>query len=233
MFWILALVGSAVILTACRQAETAPSPVVSAVISTAERSSTPKAIPTQIVAPTRTQVPPAQIPEPTRRPEPVSSAPTPTTGPTLQSTFIPTLTHAPTPNPEQTKSPTVTPAIEACRVDYPTSIVPGPSVPNEPQDGDRVFRSLTVHPSDPNIVLLGTERNSFMLSEDGGVTWTRLRAGLRSADRGYSEIWDIDYSASNPDVIMAERWIRPDRPSAPESMRGSTGARMAVSHGPS
>ena len=203
MFLILVLAGSAAFLTACRQAETAPTPVVPAVISTAEPSDTPKAIQTQIVAPTHTKAPPAQIPEPTRRPEPVSSDPTPTTEPTQQPTSIPTPAHTPTPKPEPTISPTATPAIEACRVAYPTPIVPGPSVPNEPQDGDRVFRSLTVHPSDPNTVLLGTERNGFMLSEDGGVTWARLRAGLRSSDQVYSEIWDIDYSASNPDVIMA------------------------------
>ena len=76
-------------------------------------------------------------------------------------------------------------------------------MPNRPQDNDRVFRSLTVHPSDPDTVLLGTERNGFMLSQDGGSTWSRYRAGLRSGDQGYPEIWDIDISASNPDIIMA------------------------------
>ena len=76
-------------------------------------------------------------------------------------------------------------------------------MPNQPQDGDSVFRSLTVHPSDPDIVLLGTERNGFMESRDGGLTWTRYRAGLRSSGQGYSEIWDIDFSASDPNIIMA------------------------------
>jgi photosystem II stability/assembly factor-like uncharacterized protein len=42
-----------------------------------------------------------------------------------------------------------------------------------------------------------------MLSRDGGVSWTRLRAGLYSKEWGYPEIWDIDFSASNPDIIMA------------------------------
>ena len=66
-----------------------------------------------------------------------------------------------------------------------------------------MFRSLTVHPSNPEIVLMGTERNGFMWSGDGGVTWSRYRAGLRSDSSGYSEIWDIDFSASDPNIIMA------------------------------
>jgi photosystem II stability/assembly factor-like uncharacterized protein len=111
--------------------------------------------------------------------------------------------------------PTATPAIEPCRVTYLTQIVSGPAVPDEPADGDRVFRSLTVHPSDPDTVLLGTERNGFMLTEDGGATWTRLRAGLRSTGIGYSEIWDIDYSVSNPDVIMSATLDSPGPASGP------------------
>ena len=91
----------------------------------------------------------------------------------------------------------------------------GPSVPDRPQDDDRVFRSLTVHPSDPDVVLLGTERNGFILSRDGGVTWARLRAGLRSDLQGYSEIWDIDFSVSNPDVIMAATLDSPGLPVGP------------------
>jgi len=93
-------------------------------------------------------------------------------------------------------------------------------VPNRPQDGDRVFRSLTVHPSDPDIVLLGTERNGFILSRDGGVTWSRHRAGLRSDPSGYSEIWDIDYSASNPDIIMAATLDSPGPSAGPNAGAG-------------
>ena len=78
-----------------------------------------------------------------------------------------------------------------------------------------MFRSLTVHPLNPDIVLLGTERNGFMWSGDGGATWTRYRAGLRSDPSGYSEIWDIDFSVSNPDVIMAATLDSPGPPSGP------------------
>ncbi len=93
--------------------------------------------------------------------------------------------------------------VDACREDYTAPIVSGPSEPDLPQDNDSVFQSLTVHPADANTVVLGTERNGFLWSTDGGESWSRYRAGLKSEGWGYSEIWDIDISASNPDVVMA------------------------------
>ena len=70
-----------------------------------------------------------------------------------------------------------------------------------------------MEPNDPDIVILGTDRNGMVKSTDGGQTWTRLRAGLRASDQGYSEVWDIDISASNPDVIMAATLDSPGPPS--------------------
>jgi photosystem II stability/assembly factor-like uncharacterized protein len=66
-----------------------------------------------------------------------------------------------------------------------------------------VFRSLTVHPLDPNVLLLGTERNGFVKSVDGGETWTRHRDGLRAEFDLYPEIWDIAFAPSDPSTIMA------------------------------
>lgn len=81
--------------------------------------------------------------------------------------------------------------------------ISGPSVPGA-NDGDRVFRSLTVHPSDPDTVLMGTERNGFVLSTDGGTTWTRQRYGLRTFfGESYAEIWDIAYAPSDPSIVFA------------------------------
>lgn len=142
----------------------------------------------------------------------------PTIQPTLTPTPMPTATVVPTPTPSPTATPT--PTVEPCRINYPTPIVSGPSVPNRPQDGDRVFRSLTVHPTNPDIVLLGTERNGFMWSGDGGVTWSRYRSGLRSDPSGYSEIWDIDFSLSNPDIIMAATLDSPGPPYGPDVAAG-------------
>lgn len=83
-------------------------------------------------------------------------------------------------------------------------VISGPSEPGE-GDRDSVFRSLTVHPADPDIVWVGSERNGFLKTTDGGATWTRLRVGLRHfEDNGtYPEIWDIAVSASDPDILIA------------------------------
>ena len=96
----------------------------------------------------------------------------------------------------------------------------GPSGPAPPQDGDRIFRSLTVHPNDPDIVFLGTERNGFVRSLDGGQTWTRHRAGLRSGGQSYAEVWDIAISPSNPSVMMAGLVDSPGPPTGPRADAG-------------
>ncbi len=86
------------------------------------------------------------------------------------------------------------------------AIIDGPSGPDGP-DHDSVFRSLTVHPLDSDIVLIGTERNGFVKSEDGGQSWRRLRSGLRhtEADSGavYPEIWDIAIDPHAPSRVYA------------------------------
>jgi hypothetical protein len=69
-------------------------------------------------------------------------------------------------------------------------------------------------------VVLGTERNGFVRSLDGGQTWTRHRAGFRSDDTGYPEVWDIDISLSDPDVIMAATLGSPGPPTGPRADSG-------------
>ena len=73
----------------------------------------------------------------------------------------------------------------------------------EGSDSDSAFQSLEVHPSDPGIVFLGTERNDFVRSRDGGDTWTRHREELRRAGDLYPEVWDIATSPTDPDLILA------------------------------
>lgn len=92
-------------------------------------------------------------------------------------------------------------------------IIPGPSGHEGDYNIDNPFMSLTVHPTSPDIVLIGTERNGFVKSIDGGKTWVRLRKGLwhdeymegapADVQLGYPEIYDIAYSESNPDIIYA------------------------------
>jgi len=85
-------------------------------------------------------------------------------------------------------------------------IVFGQVTPTE-WNPDNPFRSLTVHPTNPDIILIGTEANGFVKSIDGGQTWARYRYGLRhsvaSGEQLYPEVYDICWSESNPDIIYA------------------------------
>lgn len=81
-------------------------------------------------------------------------------------------------------------------------IVHGPDAPSG-GDRDNPFRSLTVHPSNADVLLLGTERNGFVRSIDGGQTWTRHRLGLRHQGDLYPEIWDIAYDPRDPTIVYA------------------------------
>lgn len=109
----------------------------------------------------------------------------------------------PEPIPEEEPAPQEE-LIDVCANDIGNGaeIIAGPAGP-EGADRDNPFRSLTVNPTDPNYILLGTERNGFLRSLDGGATWERLRSGLRHNNGGYPEIYDIAFAASNPNVIYA------------------------------
>jgi photosystem II stability/assembly factor-like uncharacterized protein len=50
---------------------------------------------------------------------------------------------------------------------------------------------------------MGTERNGFVKSSDGGETWTRHHLGLRHVAVGYPEIWDIAYDPADPTIVYA------------------------------
>lgn len=106
-------------------------------------------------------------------------------------------------------------------------VIPGPSAPAA-KDRDSVFRSLAVHPTDPDIVLIGTERNGFVKSTDGGMTWTRHRLGLRwQPGTGYPEVYDVAISPSDPNIVLAATVGSPgpvigDFPSAIAGMYKST-----------
>ena len=140
----------------------------------------------------------------------VSTTLTPTATPTrTPMAQIATPARLPNPSPTTTPSPTATAAVAGAIDDCGNAIgngdeiVSGPSAP-EGSDRDSVFRSLTVHPTDPKIVLMGTERNGIVKSADGGVTWTRHREGLRWLPGiGYPEIYDVAISPSDPNIVFA------------------------------
>jgi len=81
-------------------------------------------------------------------------------------------------------------------------IIAGPAGPMA-EDHDRPFRSLTIHPANPDIVWIGTERNGMVRTSDSGRTWERLRQGLRHSGGGYGEVWDIAVAPGNPSLLIA------------------------------
>ena len=107
-------------------------------------------------------------------------------------------------------------AITGCAVLAPPSglgnnVVSGPPGPSG-EDHDNAFRSLAVHPTDPDVVIVGTERNGIVLSSDGGATWSRKREGLWHWHGQYPEIWDIAFDPENPQTIYAATLDSPGPP---------------------
>ncbi len=82
------------------------------------------------------------------------------------------------------------------------TIISGPSGPSG-ADKDSVFRSLTVDPTNPDIIYIGTERNGLLKSTDGGTNWTRMRQGLRSFNNSYAEFYDLCIAASQTNILYA------------------------------
>lgn len=81
-------------------------------------------------------------------------------------------------------------------------LIAGPAAASA-EDPDQVFRSIAIHPANPDIVYIGTERNGIVRSSDGGRTWVRQRSGIRHAGFGYPEVWDLAVSPSNPARVIA------------------------------
>jgi len=102
-------------------------------------------------------------------------------------------------------------------------IVFGQVTPTE-WNPDNPFRSLTIHPTNPDIILIGTEANGFVKSTDGGQTWARFRYGLRhsvaSGEQLYPEVYDIAFSESNPDIIYAATTSGPGPLAGPDAGSG-------------
>ena len=92
-----------------------------------------------------------------------------------------------------------------------TDVVMGPTGPSG-ADRDGAFRSLAVHPTDADIVIVGTERNGIVLSVDGGETWSRKRTGLWHWYGQYPEVWDIAFDVENPDRLYAATLDSPGPP---------------------
>lgn len=116
--------------------------------------------------------------------------------------YIPQAEHSPVSSPNPSTTPTV--AVDTCgnAVGNGNQVVSGPSGPVD-SDYNQPFRSLTIDPKEANTIIVGTERNGFLKSVDGGSTWSRLRQGLRHEDVGYPEIWNIAIAPSSSNTLLA------------------------------
>ncbi len=70
---------------------------------------------------------------------------------------------------------------------------------------DNVFQSLCIDPRDSGTVYVGTETNGIFKTADGGLTWTRLRRGLRLDPNrtGYPQIYEIVVDPNRPGTLYA------------------------------
>ena len=85
----------------------------------------------------------------------------------------------------------------------------GPDTGVSPNDSDNTFRSLAVHPTDPNTVIFGNEGNGFFRSTDGGINWSRPNTGLyysvgfEGGSCFYPEIYQIIFDSNDPAKLYA------------------------------
>ncbi len=81
--------------------------------------------------------------------------------------------------------------------------IKGSDVGEGGNDMDNTFRSLTISPTDPDIVYIGSEGNGIFRTLDGGETWEWLRIGLKHFENHYPEIYDIAIDENNEDIVLA------------------------------
>lgn len=85
-------------------------------------------------------------------------------------------------------------------------LIKGPDRGQGNNDGDQVFRSLTVSPNDHNIIYVGTESNGIFKSVDGGATWEWQRKGLKHSEgdiQYYTEIYDMAMDPTDTNRLYA------------------------------
>ena len=75
-----------------------------------------------------------------------------------------------------------------------------------------MFHSLAVDPVDDAIVYVGTETNGIFKTTDRGLTWVRLRNGLKctTTHQFYPEVYDIAVDPTNHNTVYAATVTGPD-----------------------
>lgn len=101
----------------------------------------------------------------------------------------------------------------------------GPAIGQGSNDSDNTFRSLAVHPIDPNTVMIGSEGNGIFRSTDGGATWTWLKNGLFYQTMSvceYPEIYELIFDKNDPTKIYAATTSGPGKDNSPGGFYYST-----------
>ena len=78
-----------------------------------------------------------------------------------------------------------------------------PDVGEGGNDFDNTFRSLTVSPTDPDVVYVGNEGNGVFKTVDGGVIWAWIRTGLKHEGGHYPEVYNMAIDVNDESVILA------------------------------
>lgn len=89
---------------------------------------------------------------------------------------------------------------------------------------DNMFHSLAIDPTNENVVYAGTETSGIFKTTDGGISWARLRVGLKCTPNktGYSQIVDIAIDPTNPQVVYAST-INGPGPASPSTFPSASG----------
>jgi len=81
--------------------------------------------------------------------------------------------------------------------------IKGPDRGEWGNDLDNTFRTLTISPTNSDVVYVGSEGNGMFRTLDGGVNWDWLRNGLKHEGSHYPEIYDMAIDENNESVVLA------------------------------
>ena len=102
-------------------------------------------------------------------------------------------------------------------------VIKGPNRGEGGNDNDQIFNSLTISPTDPDVVYVGSEGNGIFKSTDGGKTWRWLRKGLKYQESWYAEVYDMVIDPNDETIIYAALTNGPEPTKGKGARRVTTG----------
>ncbi len=111
------------------------------------------------------------------------------------------------------------------------TLIKGPRPGEGGNDNDQLFNSLTISPTNPDIVYMGSEGNGIFKSIDGGTTWEWLRKGLKHAESWYPEVYDMAIDPSDESIVYAACTSGPEPPEGRDPSKGAIGGLYKSTNG--